>query len=55
VDIGGDEARDLEQVRRWLGRMFAVCGTQGRAIRTFFKMGIVKPAFLQLSKSLVRE
>jgi AcrR family transcriptional regulator len=54
-DIGADDAHDLEKVRRWLGRMFAVSGTQGAAIRTFFEMGIVEPAFFQLSKSVVQE
>jgi AcrR family transcriptional regulator len=49
-DIGGDDAYDLGKVRRWLGRMFAVSGTQGAAIRTFFE-----PAFFQLSKSVVQE
>ena len=54
-DIGGDEACDLEQVRGWLARMFAVFRTEGGAIRTFIEMGIVEPAFFQLSKSVVRE
>jgi AcrR family transcriptional regulator len=54
-DIGGDEAGNLEQVRGWLARMFAVFRTEGGAIRTFIEMGIVEPAFFQLSKAIVRE
>jgi AcrR family transcriptional regulator len=54
-DIGGAEANDLERVRDWLAKMFAVFRTESGAIRTFIEMGIVEPAFFQLSKSIVGE